>query len=247
MNNCVEELCEQTIAHVSNLHGGGDGGGGSGGGADESHAKAYLELLTESSNSAMSVNRHLVMLASKSSFIELNGHLKNATTASKILTDPIEALAQVLGDASSQLLTSHDIHLLPPASGKQLWAKLRATFTATRAFSSTLKTRDDSQIGCRSLSLNPLQKKFMQLVIGGVVSNLIVGSLSSAAGGALDTVEMTAQLTATASQLSHAIPGLQHMIQDMSGLGDVAENATKAIGVVQAAAQTMASRAGGVR
>jgi hypothetical protein len=235
LNNCVEELCEMAISHVSNMHGGDSGG-------DElpAQAKAYLDLLRESSNSQLSIHRHLVMLASKSSFIEMNNHFKNATTATKLLTDPIECLAQVLGDATSSIAIASD----SKRTGKQLWAKLRSTFTAAAAFSSSLKTRDDSHIGmASSLSLNPLQKKFMQLVVGGVVSNLVVGTLSSATGGGMDAVELTSHITTAAAHISDTIPGLHNMIQDVSGIGDVAENATKVIGVVQAAAQTMMTRA----
>ena len=245
LNNLTEELCEQMIAHVSNMHGSSSSSSSSssGGSEDEipAHAKEYLSLLRESSNSSMSVNRHLLLLASRSSVIECNsGHAQNGfrglTLTSKLLTDPIECLAQVLGDASSVALVDEKV----TQTGKQLWGKLRGAHSAAVAFSSALqdsrRSRDDSSLmmGSKSFSLNPLQRKFIQLVVGSMVSNLVAGTLSSVTGGGVDPIDLSSHL-ASAAHLSDALPHLQ----SISGMEEMTGNMTKAFGVLQAAAQTI--------
>ena len=142
-------------------------------------AKQYLDLLEDSGSSKASQQRHLLLLAAG----QASKHLSHAAKAASLISNPIDCLANVLADASTEVVMSG---LTERRSGKHLWSKLKSTFLASSAFSSAIKTRDDSHIGSAKKTLDPLQKKFMQLVVGSLVSNLVVGAMHSVTGGAMD-------------------------------------------------------------
>jgi hypothetical protein len=142
-------------------------------------AKQYLDLLEDSGSSVASQQRHLLLMAAN----EATRHISTASKAASLISSPLDCLANILAEVSTDAVMQG---INERQSGKKLWGKLRSTFLASSALKSALKTQDDSSICSKRRNFDPLQKKFMQLIVGSVVSNVVVGAMHSVIGGVMD-------------------------------------------------------------